>query len=433
MRKLNILNLATTDQGGAGAASLSFNELFNREGHYSRLLVKQSKFKNKDVIVLKNNTKFSPNRILSRLKYEWKNLINKRYKNGLYDSKYSFFNEDESKQHISSKKILDNISFKPDVIVLHWISNFVNSKTINELAKATNAKIVWLLMDNAPLTGGCHYPWDCKGFCNDCNDCPAIIAPDKKIIAKKNLAYKHTHIPTNLEILTCTEFDYSRAITASVFANHKIHKILLPIDDTIFITGDKIAAKKHFGIAPEVKVILFGSSKVNNIRKGGIYFLEAIKKLQSVIIQDGKSLDEFLILSIGKVDRKYFEGIEISVLHSGFLDLNSLIIAYQAADVFVSPSIEDSGPLMISQSIMCGTPVVAFEMGLAIDLVIPNKTGYRAKLRNGSDLAKGIKYILELNKEEKIKMSENCRNLGLERCHSTIQRRKFIEIFKLEK
>jgi glycosyltransferase involved in cell wall biosynthesis len=45
---------------------------------------------------------------------------------------------------------------------------------------------------------------------------------------------------------------------------------------------------------------------------------------------------------------------------------------------------------MINESIMCGTPVVSFRMGVAEDLIINGETGYIVKLKNIRDLANGI-------------------------------------------
>ena len=63
---------------------------------------------------------------------------------------------------------------------------------------------------------------------------------------------------------------------------------------------------------------------------------------------------------------------------------------------------------------MCGTPVVAFNMGSAIDLVINGKTGYKAELGDVADLAYGIDYLLSMNTDEYSKMSAACRSLALE-------------------
>ena len=81
---------------------------------------------------------------------------------------------------------------------------------------------------------------------------------------------------------------------------------------------------------------------------------------------------------------------------------------------------------------MCGTPVVSFEMGVAFDLVITGKTGYRAKLKDTNDLAKGIMNILTLDNTNYSKMADNCRKLALELCSPDVQSAKIEQILKNE-
>jgi len=107
-----------------------------------------------------------------------------------------------------------------------------------------------------------------------------------------------------------------------------------------------------------------------------------------------------------------------------------LALAYQAADVFVCSSVEDSGPMMVNESIMCGTPVVSFDIGVALDLVFTGKTGYRAKLKDSLDLSLGIKFILELTEKKAQEIRNNCRNLALRKYSTKIQRDEFIELFR---
>ena len=106
----------------------------------------------------------------------------------------------------------------------------------------------------------------------------------------------------------------------------------------------------------------------------------------------------------------------------------SLACAYQAADVFVHASIEDSGPMMINESLLCGTPVVSFEMGVAVDLVHTDRTGYLARLKDEQDMATGLLRILELNNEALLAMREHCRDYGLQMCHPDVQVRAFERI-----
>jgi glycosyltransferase involved in cell wall biosynthesis len=72
--------------------------------------------------------------------------------------------------------------------------------------------------------------------------------------------------------------------------------------------------------------------------------------------------------------------------------------------------------MMINQSLMCGTPVVAFNTGVAQDLVINGKTGYRATVGDTNDLTRGIKEILALDIVNHGKLSSACRDLALKMC-----------------
>ena len=74
-------------------------------------------------------------------------------------------------------------------------------------------------------------------------------------------------------------------------------------------------------------------------------------------------------------------------------DRRVIMLRMEDSATSVHLSIEDSGPMMINESIMCGTPVVCFDMGVARDLVHTGRTGYRAALRDSSDLAFGIREV----------------------------------------
>jgi len=428
MKKLNILNLATTDQGGAGNASKYLNDLFNFQGNNSVLVVKQSRLKNNNVIPLWDYSYRHPIQIINRFIYFLFRLINQN-QIGPLDKTYSFFNIKENQRYDSAKKILKCINFKPDIIVIHWVTYFINSKTIKELQDLTNAKLFWIMMDNASFTGGCHYPWNCEGYQNNCSDCPAILLQKNKYVSVRNLTIKKKYLPHNIEIITCSEFDYRRVEKSSLFINLKIHKIILPVDELKFIPGEKKTACKIFGIPENIKVILYGSLSLMDIRTGGKYFFEALSFLNDKNGRSIKNKKDYIILMIGNGEIDAIKDLQIPIIQTGFLNEDKLIIAYQAADVFVSTSVEDSGPLMINQSIMCGTPVVAFEMGVALDLVVTRETGYIAKLRDSSDLANGIKYVLDLNEHQYDEMCTNCRRTAMLDCNSKKQVDKYINIF----
>jgi glycosyltransferase involved in cell wall biosynthesis len=422
---MNILNLATTDTNAAGVACRNINEMLVQAGHKSVLLVKESGADNPGVIVLHKKKKDSLvlhyyKKIEHKLQllYRRLNPLNK-------EDKYSFHNLNERKKHFSGAEILSKIQFKPDVILIFWVSDFVNSATMKELSDLTGAKILWLMTDNAPLTGGCHYPWDCEGFHSDCSNCPAILTAAKKNIAQLNLAYKKSHIPENLELMSGSVSDYERALKSSLFKGKKIHKLVAPIDENKFKPGNKAEAKRHFGIDPHKRAIFFGATSLGDPRKGVQYFLDAL-----TIVNSNREKHDFLLLLAGKEGFEHFRNIGITVKELGYLNEENLIKAYQAADFTVSPSLEDSGPMMVNQSVMCGTPMVTFNTGVAMDLIHTGETGYIAKLFDTADLAAGIKYMLSLSDDELNKISANCRNFALANITPAVYAEKLLHILK---
>jgi glycosyltransferase involved in cell wall biosynthesis len=53
-------------------------------------------------------------------------------------------------------------------------------------------------------------------------------------------------------------------------------------------------------------------------------------------------------------------------------------IAYSAADLFLFPTRADNLPLVLQESMACGTPMISFKVGGVPDLVRPGITGYLA-------------------------------------------------------
>ena len=78
----------------------------------------------------------------------------------------------------------------------------------------------------------------------------------------------------------------------------------------------------------------------------------------------------------------------------GYLDDDeNLATAYRAADVFVCPSIEDAGPMMIPKR-CCVERRWLRSIQAAPDLVITGQTGYLARVGDAADVARGIEHVL---------------------------------------
>jgi len=337
----------------------------------------------------------------------------------------------EQKLIYNTNRLLRIAQINADAIVVLFAKDFINTKNIFELSIKTNAPVYWLMYDMAPLTGGCHYAWDCTGYQNRCGNCPGLFSSDPFDISYKNLEYKKKYIDqTDIQLIAASEWQYRQAKQSSLFKNKTIHKILLSIDSNLFKPIDKEKLRQEIGIPISKKIIFFGSVYMNHKRKGMHYMLASLKYFKKKIRGTELENDIYLIIA-GREIEEIIDLIPFEYHYLGMLDnTKGIASAYQAADVFICPSIEDSGPSMINQSIMCGTPVISFEMGVALDLVIPGETGYRAKLKDSEDLALGMYNILSMDKDKYDELSANCRKLALELFSPEIQIEKFENILQ---
>lgn len=319
------------------------------------------------------------------------------------DSKYDFFLDQELETYFSADSILKSVPFIPDLIVTGTPLFLVNTTTLSKLKEKTNCDIYMVTMDMFPLTGGCCHAWDCKGFETDCSNCPAIIEDQHKYIAKRNLLIKRENIKkANIKVIVGSGRLLEQAKKSTLFKDQQIiYNINSFIDLKIFNNQHRNVAKSLFDIEENKKVIFVGAEYINNERKGFRYFIECLNHLWSIA---GNDLRENVVIMIAfKNSEQSKEIIHIPFKKHAvkfFTDERLLSLAFQASDVFVCPSVEDPGPLMVSQALACGTPVVGFHMGVLSNMVINGVNGYKAPLRNSINMAEGLLDILKLSNEQ---------------------------------
>ena len=313
------------------------------------------------------------------------------------ESEHCFFGREFGA--FTAKSILKKCpkGFTPDIISIHWSPGFVSSKTIKDLHRLTGAKIVFCFVDEAHMTGGCHYPIECTNYLKNCQDCPALRKG--KIIAYKQFEAKTSNL-RNLPIyISGTPNDMRIAQKVSFFKNAvAIPNVEYP---KVSLTSKEVA-RKDFHISKNDFVVLVGSTNIKSSRKGFQFASQALNEVKNQI-------PELTILFAGKSDdsiKKHFPNIKI--INIGFVNLDTLYKAFCASDCFLNSTIADSGPMMVNYSFAIGTPVVSFPVGIAMDLIEHKKTGYIADYKNSTNLANGIIYLHSLSQEDRIQMSKEC-------------------------
>lgn len=381
----NIVVFATDDIGGAGKAALRFVKALNRNGCNCKMLVKNKATIDNDVVRIHAISKFPFEQRVSRY------FANRKVRGMSLNAKYYFGGRYDDVNYIDIGKFIE---FIPDTIIVTWITWFISPKTIKLFADKCNAKIIVCPMDMSPFTGGCHYAWDCNGFENDCKNCPAIVDKKHKYVAVDILKEKKDHWDDAVRFWSCSSGLSSELSRASLAKNKVIENVFIPIDEKIFNASNRISAKNIFGINPSDKVILFGSSFSYEERKGINFFLESIELLyQTLSVEQRQNIKIVVAGRKSQEKSKYqpsFEVIDIDFIKDDLL-LSQL---YQASDVLVCPSIQDSGPMMINEAQMCGLPVVAFNVGVAPDFVINGFSGYICDTGNTEQMAISIRKII---------------------------------------
>lgn len=399
MRKLKVLILESWDYNLAGHGLYDYNHLPD-ELFEKRIVVRSSPKVGLSSAVYKSHTYDSLVRIrIQKFILQIKNLIKYKHQVKAEPTKpiHCFFTFPEI--HVSARDILKKMgrNFTPDIIMTYWVGSFVGFKELYELHTMTKAPIVFNMLDHVYFTGGCHFPASCDHFKYGCKSCPACTVPQ---YAEEKLAEKLELIKKIPHTIVGTPWDCMLAKQSLVFKDSVFfHNITSPtVED-----GSKNEGRKRFIISSSSFVIFIGAARPGQPRKGFEDSVRAIKEF-------AKDKNNVTILLLGRnVDTSYFDDFGVQVITPGYLDLKGMCDAYYASDVFLNTTLADSGPMMVNYAMKMGLPVVSYNVGTAYSFVENGKTGYKTEIGNIEGVVIGLQHIYDMNEQEKMEMSNNCK------------------------
>ena len=283
----------------------------------------------------------------------------------------------------------------PDLINLHWVGyEYVKIETL----KSFDVPLVWTLQDMWPFTGGCHYSGSCDRYQDACGSCPQLQTSTKEfdlsrwIWQRKANAWK----ALNLTIVAPSQWVADCARASSLFQNSRVEVIPFCLDTQRYRPLSKEIARNRFKLPSDKQIVLFGAlSATQDERKGFQLLLPALKKLSEA---GWGSRIELVVFGASEPENPIDMGFKTHYLGSLMGD-EALSMAYSAADVMVVPSIQESFGQTASESLACGTPVVAFNATGPKDIIDHQHNGYLAKPYEISDLANGIIWTLEHSRQ----------------------------------
>jgi glycosyltransferase involved in cell wall biosynthesis len=310
-----------------------------------------------------------------------------------------------------------------DIVHLHWVSGLLDIPTMQK--RFAGHSVVWTLYDMNPFTGGCHYSQDCTRYETSCHDCPQLgLGLDSEDMALKFWRIKQENYRAiNMNIVTQSRRLGQLSRNSALLECYPHYVIPCGIDLKDYYPVDSIESRQQLGISENAKIILFETPLFDEYRKGCDLLYDVIRNLSYI----SKNSDAKIILAVFGPSNLIINESACQIQYLG--DLKSISerrLAYSAADAFLLPSREEYTPSNVIESLACGTPVAAFDIGDLSEIILHQETGYLASFPDVEDLAKGIHWLI-YNKNENIR--NKCRNQIFNQHDISIQAKNYLKLY----
>ena len=327
---MKVLHLATSLNGGAGTAALRVAQAQSLAGLEVSVLAANGRDVNYHQNIIENETNLF-------------NILNSKALTYLQEKVIQ--NTDYLLTPLSFNTLKSNFDFsKFDIVHLHASYNFIRLSSLYD--RLERIPFVTTMHDQRTFTGGCHYSLGCEKYKKDCKQCPQTTTffdwvPSKTLARQVKIKkFAKTYIsPSNWLANIAKE--------SQLLNNQDIRVIRNPIPDLFSPKEEKSVRGKEL-------IIGFVSENLRNPYKG-IDILE-------------KALDG-LPTSFKISLRQIGSGHGISTLRSietkqiYCRSSNDVANEIRKCDLIVVPSLQDNSPSVVSESLMCGVPVIGSEIG----------------------------------------------------------------------
>ena len=423
---MKIVHLNTSNKGGAGIAALRLHERLLRKGIDSKFLSlhqfpssipEQYQFRSRDCssFPIGTDLKEFTNRTLRKLNMgsRFPQDMEAEYLKG-QAAGFDLFSFPYSEYQLQNHPLVK----EADIVHLHWVSDgFLDFESF---FSSISKKIVWTTHDMYPFTGGCHHSDGCMNFVTGCADCPQLKGTlDEKysetIFQEKKRGFSRLK-DVQMKIVSPSSWLTSLSAKSELFRRFRHFTIANPLNEKLFSVRSKTETRNKLKLPADKKIILFAAHNLANVRKGGHLLMEALKHLTSA--------PHLALCSVGSDTRNIH--CELPHFPLGYVNSEEeMAELYAAADVFVLPSLAENFPNTICESLLCGTPVVAFNVG-GIPELVNESNGKLATPFDTTELASAIRSVLDRTNDFQPEIISSAAHERLNSDHST---NKYISVY----
>lgn len=310
---------------------------------------------------------------------------------------YADFDLGPGEPALSAEAVAEAIlAEKPDLILLGNLHHIgADFDLLGPLLEA-KVPVVFYAHDEWLVTGRCGYTAGCTRYRNGCGaDCPTAdvypaLPPDRIAPA---LARKHAVLAAarkrRAPFAVFTNSRYMRDFLLQALpkaARPPMHVVHFGIDTQRFTHGKRWEARALLGLPTDRFIIMGGAANVEDPRKGMDLLMQAIRALPKP--------EQVMLLLVGYGTS--VPELPCEVRFTGFIDTeDAMALNYQAADIFVGPSLHEALGQTYLEAGACGTPTVAFQVGGVVDAVLDGVTGLLLKEFTAEALLGGIQRLRE--------------------------------------
>jgi len=371
---MNVLQICTFARGGAGKSAFAYHRELIRGGINSNILFRAATQQETSI--------HSIDEVYGTTATSIRNLKHKLYR------KYKLFSKPKSPERYSFAVSPFDITRHPayqaaDLIHLHWTYELLD---IPSFLKNNTKPVIWTQHDECILLDGCHCAY---GF-------PFDAYKDYSLVFRGHI---HQFLDRNSVYLTAPSTWLTNRLKEDTRTNNTpVHLVPNGLETKIFNVKDQSTARQSLGLPVDKKIVLFIADFLDRPLKGLDPFVKMIHELKATSTTDNYL---FVIVGHGTV-----EGLDIPLefRHIPYVESSEKMSQlYNAADVYVTPTFADNLPYTVMESLFCGTPVAAFDVGGVSDMITHKENGLLCEVGDVSALAQ---HVLSLVSESKYRSRE---------------------------
>ena len=413
---MRVLIINTSERiGGAAIAANRLMDALRNNGIQAKMLVRDKQTDNITVISLKKS-------LWSIWQFVWERIVIWKAN---HFKQHNLFAVDIAN---TGTDITTYPEFKEaDIIHLHWVNQgMLSLKDLKKILQS-GKPIVWTMHDMWPCTGICHHARECDKYHKECHHCPYLYNGG----AKKDLSHqtfkkkKELYQLSPITFITCSQWLKERAGQSALLDQHPIVHIPNPIKTNLFTPRNKVEARQKCNLPTDKKLILFGSVKITDKRKGIDYFIESCKILAE---KHPELVNNLGVAVYGKESEQLKSLVPFQVYALDYIsNEKELVNVYNAVDLYVTPSLEENLPNTIMEAMACGIPCVGFNVGGIPEMIDHLHNGYVADYKSAEDFANGIHWTL--SESEYQSLSEEARRKVTSSYSESTIAKKYIEVY----